>query len=85
MQQHPQLLPDRVRPLASGMISRDFLNRCETMNGVGSVLSHLDSRLSRGFDPGAAQQTLEVNDTELQQGFTRVFMDVHRLLVPVLT
>ena len=81
MQCHPQLLPDRIRPLAPDMISRDFLNRCETMNGVGRVLSHLDARLSRGFDPTAAQHTLEANDTELQRGFTRVFMDVHRSLV----
>lgn len=80
MQQNPQLLPHRVRPFVPEMISRDFLNRCETMNGVMGVLSRLDARLSRGFDLEAAQLTLEVNDTELQQGFTRVFKDVHHSL-----
>ena len=51
------------------------------MEGVMNVLSHIDARLSRGFDLRAALQTLEVNATELEQGFTRVFTDVHRSLV----
>lgn len=83
MHQNPALLPDPVRPLASRMIARDFLNRCETMDGVMSVLAHIDRRLSRGFDLSAARQTLEAHDQTLEAGFARVFTDVQRTLPPL--
>lgn len=82
MHQNPALLPSRVRPLAPRMIARDFLNRCETLDGVMSVLSHIDGRLSRGFDIALARRALERHDAALEQGFIRVFTDVHHALGP---
>lgn len=78
MHQNPALLPEPVRPLASRMIARDFLNRCETMDGVMSVLASIDTRLSRGFDLAAARRTLEVHDEALETGFALVFGDLQR-------
>lgn len=80
MHQNPALLPEPIRPVASRMIARDFLNRCETMDGVMSVLAFIDSRLSRGFDLAAARRTLEVHDETLQTGFAQVFSDMQRPL-----
>jgi len=82
MHQNPALLPDPVQPIASRMIARDFLNRCETMDGVMSVLAYIDRRLSRGFDLSAARRTLEAHDQTLEERFTEVFTDVHRSLGP---
>jgi len=80
MHQNPGLLPGPVRGAASRMITRDFLNRCETIDGAMSVLAYLDTRLSRGFDLAAARRTLAVHDRTLEQGFTDVFSDVQRSL-----
>ncbi|WP_162883918.1 ACP phosphodiesterase [Chromatocurvus halotolerans] len=78
MHQNPALLPEPVRLAAPRMIARDFLNRCETMDGVMSVLASIDARLSQGFDVAAAGRTLEVHDGALEYGFTEVFSDLQR-------
>lgn len=80
MHRYPSLLPDRVRPLAPRMIAHDFLNRCETVDGVMAVLSHIDARLSRGFDLCATRRALEDLDAALEEGFRCVFADVHHEL-----
>lgn len=80
MHQNPALLPARVRPLASRMIARDFLNRCETLQGVEDSLSLLSNRLSRGFDAAAACRTLERHDSDCERGFLQVFTDVNHAL-----
>lgn len=80
MQQNPALLPAPVRALVPRMITRDFLNRCETLDGVMAVLSRIDSRLSRGFDLVATREVLEDHHAALEQGFARVFTDVHQTL-----
>ncbi|MEQ8514162.1 MAG: ACP phosphodiesterase, partial [Chromatocurvus sp.] len=80
MHQNPLLLPTPVRALAPEMIARDFLNRCETFDGVLAVLSHIEARLSRGFDLRTTRQALEEHDAALEQGFARVFFDVHHVL-----
>lgn len=78
MHQNPALLPGPVRAAAPRMITRDFLNRCETIDGVMSVLAYIHTRLSRGFDLAAARRTLEVHDRILEAGFAQVFSDVQR-------
>ena len=81
MHRHPALLPARVRPLASRMIDRDFLNRCETLQGVEDSLGFLSNRLTRGFDVATACRALERHDAACERGFLQVFTDVNHALV----
>lgn len=81
MQHYPALLPPSIRAVAPEMIARDFLNRCETVGGLTSALTHIDRRLSRGFDVELARQTLLAHDATFQRGFESVYSDVRAALV----
>ncbi|MEB3360365.1 MAG: ACP phosphodiesterase [Synechococcales bacterium] len=66
-------LPQRVRGAIAAMIDHDWLNSCQTVAGVGLVLSRIARRLKHPNPLAGAEAELERNYAALDSHFRQFF------------
>lgn len=76
LEQARERMPPELRRALPGMISRDWLRSCETLDGVSGTLAHVFSRLSRSIPAAAAMDDVRDLYPRLEQEFLEFFPDV---------
>lgn len=68
-------MPPALRRALPGMIARDWLRACETLEGVSTTLERTLSRLSRRVPAAEAMAEVHVHYERLERGFLSFFPD----------